>query len=146
MAKVKLIRGLSYTDGVITATRKNPVVEVEDGEAQNYIDTGFFIAQEDVEEPEPAVEEPDEEPDGDEIPDYEVIEEIIADPESQMGGKLLKDMTIPELETFATYKDVSLKGLKTRKAIIGKLKASLPAEELSGKIYYGSPTMVELQE
>jgi len=62
------------------------------------------------------------------------------------GGKTLDEMNVAELETFATYKGVSLKGVKKRTEIIAKLRAELPAEELEGEIEYGSPTMVELED
>ena len=55
-------------------------------------------------------------------------------------------MNVAELETFATYKGVSLKGVRKRTEIIEKLRAELPAEELEGEIQYGSPTMVELED
>jgi hypothetical protein len=62
------------------------------------------------------------------------------------GGKTLDEMNVAELETFATYKGVSLKGVRKRTEIIEKLRAELPAEELEGEIEYGSPTMVELED
>ena len=54
-------------------------------------------------------------------------------------------MNKSELETFAAYRDVAIKGKKTKAAIIAALREALPEEELSGPIYYGSPTMVDLQ-
>lgn len=129
MAKLKLIQGLSYT-GIISATKKNPYVEVDDeATVQAAVATGYFEvvgASEAVEETE---------------------SETTAEKESlQYGGKTLDEMNKSELETFATYKNVSVKGCKSKQAIITKLEKALPASELEGKIYYGSPTMVELQE
>ena len=55
-------------------------------------------------------------------------------------------MTKSEIETFATYKNVSLKGITKKTAMIAALKKALPDEDLSGEIKYGSPTIVELQD
>lgn len=132
--RLKLIQGLSYT-GIISATRKNPFVEVDEATAEELVASGYFEAV-----------------DGSFIPFAETIEsepETAAETEFdslQYGGKLLVDMNKSELETFAAYKDVDIKGAKSKNDIIRKLRAALPAEELEGKIYYGSPTMVELQE
>ena len=67
-------------------------------------------------------------------------------PIPEYGGKTLDEMNVAELETFATYKGVSLKGVRKRTEIIAKLRAELPAKELEGEIKYGSPTMVELED
>ncbi len=61
-------------------------------------------------------------------------------------GKTLDKMTVSELETFATYKGVSLKGVRGKDNIIAALKEALGAEETENEVDYGSPTMVELQE
>jgi hypothetical protein len=55
-------------------------------------------------------------------------------------------MNKSELETFAAYVDVDIKGCKTKAQIITALKEKLPKEDLEGLIYYGSPTMVDLQK
>ena len=55
-------------------------------------------------------------------------------------------MNKSELETFAAYRNVDIKGCKTKTQIIAALREALPAEELEGPIYYGSPTMVDLQK
>lgn len=75
---------------------------------------------------------------------------ILPEPDESTGekktGKTLDDMTRAELETFATYKNVSVKGLPKKADIIAKLREVLGPEETSGVIEYGSPTMVELQQ
>ncbi len=75
---------------------------------------------------------------------------ILPEPDESTGekktGKTLDDMTRAELETFATYKNVSVKGLPKKADIIAKLREVLGPEETSGVIKYGSPTMVELQQ
>ena len=55
-------------------------------------------------------------------------------------------MTIPELETLAAYKGISLKGINKKPDIIAELKKELPLQEIENEVDYGSPTMVELQE
>ena len=54
-------------------------------------------------------------------------------------------MTVPELETFAAYKNISLKGISKKADIIAKLKDEL-GEETENEVDYGSPTMTELQK
>lgn len=125
MIKLKLIKGLSYS-GIVSATAKSPYVSVEDEAAANMaVASGYFaiVAEEDAGEAEAGETEP-----------------------MQYGGKLLDDMNKSELETFAAYKGISLKGITKKADIIAKLKAELPEEETEGAIYYGSPTMTELQE
>lgn len=78
--------------------------------------------------------------------DAEVIMDDAINEPIQYGGKTLNEMNKSELETFAAYRDVDIKGANTKAAIIKKLREALPASELEGKIYYGSPTMVELQD
>ena len=124
--RLKLIKGLSYS-GIIRATAKNPIVEVEDEAiAELAVASGYFVNLDAPEEPE-ETQEPE-------------TEENL-----QYGGKLLCEMNKSELETFATYRNVSLKGISRKADIIKRLQDCLPEEELEGPIYYGSPTMVELQ-
>ena len=54
-------------------------------------------------------------------------------------------MTVPELETFAAYKGISLKGISKKADIIAKLKMELDEKETENEVDYGSPTMTELQ-
>lgn len=121
--KIQLIKALSYR-GIVIATRENPIVEVDEAIANAAVETGYFaICDEPV----------DETPVEDEV-------------EPAYGGKTLEEMTISELETFATYNNVSLKGVRTKAKIIDKLREELGEEKTSGDVYYGSPTMVELAE
>ena len=124
--RLKLIKGLSYS-GIIRATAKKPIVEVEDEAiATLAVASGYFVNL-----------------DADEVQAEEVEEET--ETNLQYGGKLLDDMNKSELETFAAYRNVPIKGKKTKASLIEAIRAALPAEELEGEIYYGSPTMVELQ-
>ncbi len=120
MYRVKLIKALSYS-GLVTATAAKPYVDIEDDEiAEKVLATGYF-------------------------------ETVSASPktlesDAENVGKPLDEMNVSELETFATYKNISLKGIKKKDDIIKRLKEELSAEELEGNIEYGSPTMTELQD
>jgi hypothetical protein len=117
---LKLTKALSYC-GVVKATKKNPDVFVEDkATADEAVATGYFKLVEGEEAPEP--------------------------PKDPEPGKTLDEMTVPELETYAAYKGVSLKGISRKQDIIAKLKEELGDEETEGEVDYGSPTMTELQD
>lgn len=118
---LRLVKGLSYC-GVVKATKKNPDVFVEDkATADKAVATGYFRLVEDG-------------------------EETTAQPPEPEKGKTLDEMTVPELETYAAYKGVSLKGISKKADIIAKLKEELGTEETENEVDYGSPTMTELQE
>lgn len=129
MYHLKLMKALSYC-GVVEATKKNPDVFVEDkATADAAVATGYFKLIEEAEEPTEGGEEKEPgEGGGDKEP-----------------GKKLEEMTVPELETFAAYKGISLKGISKKADIIAKLKEELGAAETENEVYYGSPTMTELQ-
>lgn len=129
MYHLKLIKALSFT-GIVTATKKNPDVFLEDkATADAAVATGYFKLIEEAEEPAEGGEEKE-------------LGEGGGDKEQ---GKKLEEMTVPELETFATYKGISLKGISKKADIIAKLKAELGAAETENEVDYGSPTMTELQ-
>ena len=144
MYHLKLIKGLSYT-GKVKATANRPHAYVDDkADADYLVSTGYFKLVEDntltVEE---AVGEP-----LPEITEDNINDEKVCDPQSteDNGFKPLDEMNISELETFATYKGISLKGIRKKDDIIKKLREELPEKELEGIIVYGSPTMVELED
>ena len=118
---LKLIKALSYC-GVVKATQQHPDVFVEDkATADEAVATGYFNLLE-----------------GD--------EETPEDGDDKEQGKKLEEMTVPELETFAAYKGVSLKGITKKADIIAKLREELGDEETENEVDYGSPTMLGLQE
>lgn len=129
MYHLKLMKALSFT-GIVTATKKNPDVFLEDkATADAAVATGYFKLIEEAEEPPEGGEEKEPgEGGGDKEP-----------------GKKLEEMTVPELETFAAYKGISLNGISKKADIIAKLKAELGAAETENEVDYGSPTMTELQ-
>lgn len=126
---LKLIKSLSYC-GVVSATKQRPDVFVEDkATADTAVATGYFKLLDSEEET------PAETPEGTQDATTE-----------ETQSKTLEEMTVPELETFAAYKGVSLKGISKKADIIAKLKEELGEEETENEVDYGSPTMVELQE
>lgn len=129
MYHLKLMKALSFT-GIVTATKKNPDVFLEDkATADAAVATGYFKLIEEAEEPPEGGEEKEPgEGGGDKEP-----------------GKKLEEMTVPELETFAAYKGISLKGISKKADIIAKLKEELGVAETENEVDYGSPTMTELQ-
>ena len=119
MYHLKLVKALSFT-GIVTATKKNPDVFVEDkATADAAVATGYFKLVEGEAAPEP--------------------------PKDPEPGKTLDEMTVPELETFAAYNGISLKGISKKADIIAKLKEELGVAETENEVDYGSPTMTELQ-
>lgn len=120
MYHLRLKKALSYS-GIVSATREHPDIYIEDSAIAVAAEaTGYFEFISDA------------------------VPSIPASPEPQ--GKLLTEMTTAELQTFASYKNISTKGLNKKIDIITKLRAELPDEETRGNITYGSPTMAELQE
>ena len=130
MAALTLIKGRSYMyKGYVF--QKGYATDVDEADVAYLFGTGNFEMMGGIVEPS----------DAEVVMDDDVIEEPM-----QYGGKTLNDMNKSELETFAAYKNVDIKGANTKAAITKKLREALPASELEGKIYYGSPTMVELQD
>lgn len=169
MYHLRLIKALSYT-GVVEATKQHPDVYVEDKAiADRAIATGYFklMEQEEAhldrgqfddwsfEEVKRLAADMGIDTTGlSSKEDYvEAIEAVGVIPGAEMEesgehkpGKKLEEMTVPELETFAAYHNVSLKGVSRKADIIAKLKAELGAEETENEVDYGSPTMTELQD
>lgn len=141
MYRIKLNKGLSYSTNIngrlVTVTREKPYIELEDAEAETLLASDYFETC----NAGPMELTADAETDG----NTGVID-MSGEPAPAYGGKTLEEMNVSELETFATYKNISLKGIKKKDDIIKKLKEELPAEELEGEITYGSPTMTEIQE
>ena len=71
--------------------------------------------------------------------------EVGKEPEP-VPGKALEEMTMTELETYAAYHNVSLKGIRSKAAAVAKIKETLEPEETENEADYGSPIMQELQE
>ena len=124
MYKLKLIKALSYR-GVVKASIEHPFVETDDPAiADAAVATGYFELVENNKPAEPLAE--------------------TSEPEPEDEGKALEDMTVAELETYATYNNISLKSAKTKALKIAKLREELGIEE-GQKVTYGSPTMVDLE-
>ena len=129
MYHLKLIKALSYYV-VVKATKKNPDVYTEDkATADAAVASGNFKLVDEAQEPPEGGEEKEPGEGGG----------------NKEPGKKLEEMTVPELETFAAYKNISLKGISKKADIIAKLKDEL-GEETENEVDYGSPTMTELQK
>ena len=129
MYHLKLMKALSYY-GVVKATKKNPDVYTEDkATADAAVASGYFKLVDEAQEPPEGGEEKEPGEGGG----------------NKEPGKKLEEMTVPELETFAAYKNISLKGISKKADIIAKLKDEL-GEETENEVDYGSPTMTELQK
>ncbi len=169
MYHLRLVKALSYTGYGLSATKKKPDVFTEDGDiAEALADTGYFQLMEGAGELHSSGKQPDNGESEDEsipdgiMPDNEdgagspIPDEMIPDndesgedsvpADKQPKGKTLDEMSRAELETFAAYKNVSVKGLPKKADIVAKLREVLGPEETSGVIEYGSPTMAELQQ
>lgn len=117
--RLKLTKALSYT-GIVSASKGNPYVDVEDkATAEKAVATGYFeIAAEENPEPENT---------------------------DKPMRKSLEKMNISELETFAVYNNVDIKGITKKADIISKLETELNISK-TDEVEYGSPTMTGLQE
>lgn len=169
MYHLRLVKALSYTGYGFSVTKKKPDVHTEDSSvAEALAATGYFQLIEGIGElhssggqPDNGENEDEPIPDGimpdgengagDPIPDEmtpgnDESGEDSTPPEEKPKGKTLDEMSRAELETFATYKNVSVKGLPKKADIVAKLREVLGPEETSGVIEYGSPTMAELQQ
>lgn len=172
MYHLRLIKARSYC-GAVEATRQNPDVFVEDGAvALSAVASGYFkLIMPETEHSsfltvgagrtmEGLKENPIEllktemsmSPMGHEM-GYEdpgqPSEGESKEPEAAREngtGKILEGMTVPELETFAACKGISLRGIARKADMITRLKEALPEEEAENEVDYGSPTMLDLQE
>lgn len=173
MYHLRLIKALSYT-GVVEATKQRPDVYVEDKAiADAAVATGYFKLIKDegeefileelfqrilAEEAEKTQDNEEKEcaiplhkelrltaPDENEEKTPNEEENKMNEVEEKKSEKPLEEMTVPELETFAAYKGISLKGISKKADIIAKLKTELDEKETENEVDYGSPTMTELQ-
>lgn len=135
MYHLKLTKALSYS-GIVEATKQKPDVFVEDKAiADKAVATGYFtLVDEDGKE---SAKKP--------------AEGTGNEKTGENSSKALEEMTMAELETYAAYHDVSLKGIRSKAAAVAKIKETLGAKETTeakepeNEVDYGSPTMQELQ-
>lgn len=125
MAKLKLIKAKSYLGGVkggtITATAKNPIVDVPEEDVKRLLSTGYFGIVEGEDNADGGKADNGGDNDGDKTP---------------FDAEELAEMSIPELREFAKEREINLEGL-TRKADI---------LEAISKELGGSQTMMDIQE
>ena len=104
MYHLKLCKGLSYSNGKVTATKRNPGVFLDDkATADALLASGYFKLIS-----------------GPEAPDFPPPGEVLGhlDPEQ------LDSMTIPELKKLAEDMGVDIKGLKAKGDIIAAIVAA----------------------
>lgn len=109
MAKLKLVRGLSYSYGDLKATKDNPYIDVQDkAVAEHLVETGYF------ETVVPVLGHKDETP---KSADKAAVSMPAPEPVSTQPSAL-EGMNTDELRAYAQKQGISLRGVKTRKAII----------------------------
>lgn len=120
MAKLKLVKAKSYLGGVkggtITATTKNPVVDVPEEDVERLLATGYFGFVEDQNNADNGKANND----GDNLFDAEELAE----------------MSIPELREFAQKRGINLEGLIKKADIL----------EAISKALGGSQTIMDIQK
>lgn len=157
MFHLRLTKAMSYTGYGFSVTKKNPDVFTEDKDVvETLTNSGYFQPVEGTGGLQPPEQQPEENAAGeDENADSSIPDGILSEPHENASattggegkkGKTLDEMSRAELETFATYKNVSVKGLPKKTDIIAKLRETLGPEETGGIIEYGSPAMTELQQ
>ncbi len=151
MFHLRLVKAMSYTGYGLSVTKKNPDVFMEDkAQAEALTKSGYFQLVEGNGKLQTPEQQPENNSTGagedESIPDGILPESDEGTGEEEKAGKTLDEMSRAELETFATYKNVSVKGLSKKADIVAKLREVLGPEETSGVIEYGSPTMTELQQ
>lgn len=103
MYHLKLCKGLSYSNGKVTATKRGPGVFVDDkATADALLATGYFKLIS-----------------GLEAPDFPPPGEVTG----RLGPEQLDSMTIPELKKLAGEMGVDIKGRKDKAAIIAAIAA-----------------------
>lgn len=103
MYHLKLCKGLSYSNGKVTATKRNPGVFVDDkATADALLASGYFKLIS-----------------GPEAPDFPPPGEVLG----HLDLEQLDSMTIPELKKLAEDMGVDIKGLKAKADIIAAIVA-----------------------
>lgn len=104
MYHLKLCKGLSYSNGKVTATKRNPGVFVDDkATADALLASGYFKLIS-----------------GPEAPDFPPPGEVLG----HLDPAQLESMTIPDLKKLAGEMGVDIKGLKAKGDIIAAIVAA----------------------
>lgn len=126
MYRIRLIKGLSYTDGKINATKAKPDVDVEEkADAIRYVNTGFFVLVEeqaktdaDQERVEGGKEEAAADQEG--AADY-FDADLFQEPEKPDLATVLQGKTVEELKAYAKGVSIDLTGLTKKQEIIDRI-------------------------
>lgn len=122
MYRIRLVKGLSYTDGKISATREKPDVVVEEkADAIRYVNTGFFVF---VEEQAKTDADPGETKDGQEETDGYFDDDLFQEPEELEKPNLaaeLQKRNVDDLKAYAKGVGIDLTGLSKKQEIISRI-------------------------
>lgn len=111
MFRLRLIKGLSYSNGKIKATQKEPEVSIEnEEEAEKVIETGFFeLISKDVQ-----IEEETEEETAD-VQAEEETEDVQAEEETSIN---FGEMTLVQLKSYAAQHSIDITGLSKKAELL----------------------------
>lgn len=133
MYKIKLIKGASYTDGRITATKAKPEVLVDDlATAEHYQKTGFFAT---VGEEVPGAERiaEDDDPFSDFAEDEDEGTDAAEDAKQGAKASLLTTlglMNVNDLKAYAKQRGIDISGITKKDELVEHIAAEqLKADE-----------------
>lgn len=121
MVKIELIRGMSYKDGHIHATKEKPEVCVGDMDiAKHYADTGFFIILAEAGAADTTAVSMEEELPADLFtpPDDEETEPIAEAGAADALEQELNSKTVAELKAYASARGIDITGLSKKAELV----------------------------
>ena len=127
MAKIELIRGMSYKDGHIFVTKEKPEICVEDmATAKHYADTGFFkiLAEAGATDAATGTSLEDEFPaDLFTPPEDEEPKPIAEAGATDALEQELNSMTVAELKSYASVRGIDITGLSKKAELVEHISA-----------------------
>lgn len=121
MYRIRLVKGLSYTDGKISATRKKPDVLVEEkADVLRYVGTGFFVLAEEQVKADTTREETAAQEGTDDIFDDDLFQEPEELEKPDLTTELQK-RNVDDLKAYAKVVGVDLTGLSKKQDIINRI-------------------------
>lgn len=126
MVKIELIRGMSYKDGHIFATKEKPEICVEDmATAKHYADTGFFKILAETGMTDAAGTSLEDEFPADLFtpPADEETEPIAETGTTDAMEQELNSMTVAELKSYASIRGIDITGLSKKAELVEHISA-----------------------
>lgn len=118
MYRIRLVKGLSYTDGKINATKAKPDVEVEEkADATRYVNTGFFVLVADAGQEGAEGSKEEETVDQEGAADF-FDADLFQEPEKPDLAAALQEKTVEGLKAYAKGVNIDLTGLSKKQEII----------------------------